>query len=127
MFQRRGAIIRGRSVQRNVDPTHQSSYHVALTGVIKILNIKILTYIKLKTINLQCYNINNIKHMHSRYCSCLQLYGSCIQTAMSMARRDLVLVERMQRGVVRQPTAGVFKTLSASSYYTALSVDLFQV
>ena len=42
MFRHRCAIIRGRSIQRNVDPTHQSSYYVAFTEVIKILSIKIV-------------------------------------------------------------------------------------
>ena len=47
MFRHRGAIIRGRSIQRNVAPTHQSSYYVAFIEVIRILNTKILKYIKL--------------------------------------------------------------------------------
>jgi hypothetical protein len=48
MFQDQGAIFRGGlSIQKNIDPTHQSSYLVAFTKVIKILNIKIRTYIKL--------------------------------------------------------------------------------
>jgi hypothetical protein len=41
-------------VQRNVDPTRQSSYYVALTEVIKILYIKILKYTKLTTGNCWC-------------------------------------------------------------------------
>jgi hypothetical protein len=48
MYQHRDAIIRSRSIQRNVDPTHQSSYYVAITDMIKILNInviKMLTWI----------------------------------------------------------------------------------
>ena len=48
----------GHSIWRNVDPTHQSSYYVAFTEVIRILSIKILKYVKLMTINLQCCNIN---------------------------------------------------------------------
>jgi hypothetical protein len=90
----------GRSVQTDVDPTHLSSCYVAFPEVIKILNIKILKYIKLITINLQFCNINSIKVLKVslfRYCSCLQLYGSCIQTSVSIACRDLVLAERTQR------------------------------
>jgi hypothetical protein len=47
------------SVQRIVGPTHQSSYYVAFTEVIKILNIKILKYVKLITIKLECCNIKS--------------------------------------------------------------------
>jgi hypothetical protein len=36
----------GRSVQRNVDPTHRSGYSVAFTEIIKILDIKILKYME---------------------------------------------------------------------------------
>ena len=53
----------GRSIQSNVDPTHQSSYYVAFTKVITILIITILKYIKLITINLKYYNINSIKNI----------------------------------------------------------------
>jgi hypothetical protein len=51
MFQKQGAILRGLSIQRNIDPIHQSSYLVAFTKVIKISNIEILKYIKLVIIN----------------------------------------------------------------------------
>jgi hypothetical protein len=51
----------GRTLERNVDPTHQSSYYVAFTGVIKILDIKFLKCIKFITVNLQRRNINSIK------------------------------------------------------------------
>jgi hypothetical protein len=54
-----------RSIQRNVGPTHQSSY-VALTEVIEILNIEVLKYIKLITVNLQCCNINSSKSVKSK-------------------------------------------------------------
>ena len=51
----------GRSVQRNIDRIHQSSYYVAFTEMVKVLNTKILKYIKLITINLQCSTIKSIK------------------------------------------------------------------
>jgi hypothetical protein len=51
----------GRTLQRNVHPTHQSSYYVVFAGVIQILDIKILKYIKFITVNLERCNINSIK------------------------------------------------------------------
>jgi hypothetical protein len=92
----------GRSVQRNVEWLHHSSYCVAFTEAITILNNKILKCIKLITINLQCCSINSnkiFKVSRSSYGRCLQLYGSCIQTSMSIVCRDLLLVERVQRVV----------------------------
>jgi hypothetical protein len=89
----------GRSIQRNVDATQQSSYDVAFTEVIKTFNIKILKCIKLIIINLQCCNINTIKSIkisRSSCCSFSRLYGSCIQRSMSIVCRDRVLVERIQ-------------------------------
>ena len=52
----------GRSVQSNVDPTHQSGYYVAFIEFINILNIAILKYIKLMTINVQ-----RVPHHWTRY------------------------------------------------------------
>ena len=89
----------GRSIQRNVDLTHQPSYYVAFTEMTKILDVNILKYVKLITINSQRCTINSIKSIkksRSSYCSCLQLYGSCVLTSASIVRRDLVLVQRMQ-------------------------------
>jgi hypothetical protein len=57
-------------MQRNVDRTHQSSYYVAFTEVIKILNIGILKYVKLITINLECCNINNIQSIKNNPLHC---------------------------------------------------------
>jgi hypothetical protein len=86
-------------VQRNIGPTCQSSYYVTRTEGMKIIHIKISKYIKLTTIKSQCCNIkalNVIKARRSRYSSCLQLYGSCIQTSISILCSDLLLVERVQ-------------------------------
>jgi hypothetical protein len=48
MLQHRGAIFRGAFDTKDVDPTQQSSYYVAFTEVIKILNTKILKYVTLQ-------------------------------------------------------------------------------
>jgi hypothetical protein len=48
-------------VQRNVDPTHQCSYYVALTELIKILYIKILKYMKLINVKLQYCSVISVK------------------------------------------------------------------
>jgi ABC-type proline/glycine betaine transport system permease subunit len=40
-----------RSIKRNADPIHRSSYYAAFTKVIKTLRIEILKYIKLIAIN----------------------------------------------------------------------------
>jgi hypothetical protein len=64
-----------RSVQRNVGPTRQFSYHVDLTEVIKILNIKIPKHKKLTIIKSQCCRLmlEVLRVSCSRYSSCLQL------------------------------------------------------
>jgi hypothetical protein len=83
----------GRSIQRNVDPTHRSSYYVAFTEVIKILNVIIIKYVKLMTINLQCCNINSTKSVNNKPFQVLQLFAtvrSHIQTSVSIVCRDLV-------------------------------------
>jgi hypothetical protein len=79
-------------------PNTPGSYCVAFTEEIKILNIKILRYIKLITINLQCCNINgteSIQNSRSGCCSCLQLCGSCVPTSMFIVCGDLIMVERL--------------------------------
>ena len=84
----------GRSVQSNVDPTHQSGYYVVFTEIIIILNTKILKYKKLITINLQCCNINSIRSINNKPFQVLQLFTtvlSCIQTSVSIVYRDIVL------------------------------------
>jgi hypothetical protein len=66
--------------------------------VIKILNIKILKYIKLITVNpkfLILMVLKVLKISHSRCCRCLKLYGSCIQTSASIVYKYLVLAERI--------------------------------
>lgn len=55
----------GRSIKRNVDPTHQSGHYVAFTEMVTILNITILKYTKLITIYAQCCNIYSIKNVNS--------------------------------------------------------------
>jgi hypothetical protein len=61
MFRHRGAIIRGRSGQRNIDPTGLSGhYHcVAFTGAIRILDIRILKHIQLNTKISSYYNVHS--------------------------------------------------------------------
>jgi hypothetical protein len=44
----------------------QTSYYVALAEIIKILNIKILKYIKLTSIKSQCFNVKSIKNIKSK-------------------------------------------------------------
>ena len=68
-----------RSIQRNVDPTHHSSFYVAFAEVFKILNTKILKYIKLITIKPPCCNINSIKSVKNNPFQVLQLsFGLCL-------------------------------------------------
>jgi hypothetical protein len=81
----------GRSVQRNVDPTHQSSYHVALIGVIKILNIKIIKYIKLKTINLQNIILTVLKLLTRSLPGTAVVY-SCMDHAYTHPYRSYVRI-----------------------------------
>jgi hypothetical protein len=47
-------------MQRKIGTTHHCSYYAAFTEMIKILNIEILKYIKLITINPQRCNINSM-------------------------------------------------------------------
>jgi hypothetical protein len=65
-----------RSIQSNVDPTHQYNYYVAFTEVIKRLNIKILKYVKLMTINVQCFDINSTTNMNNTPFQVLQLFAT---------------------------------------------------
>jgi hypothetical protein len=74
MFQFRDSIIRGPFSTKECSPTHQSTYYVAFTEINKILNIKILKYVKLITINLQCCNINSIKSIKNKPFQVLQLF-----------------------------------------------------
>jgi hypothetical protein len=63
----------GRSIKRNVGPTHQSNY-VAFTEVIKMLNFKIRKHIKLITINLKVVTLivlQAFKINPSKYCNCM--------------------------------------------------------
>jgi hypothetical protein len=66
----------GRTLQRNVDPTHQSSYYVVFTAVIKILDIKFLKYIKFITVNSEWRNINSIKETESKPLQVQQLLAA---------------------------------------------------
>jgi hypothetical protein len=50
-----------RSIQRNVGPTRESKYYVAIAKVIKILNTKILKHTKLTTTKSQYFNIKGVK------------------------------------------------------------------
>jgi hypothetical protein len=72
MFRHRGAIIRGPLLDGNVGTTHQSSYYVAFTEIIKMLGIKILKYMRLIATNLHCCNINSTKSIKSKPFQVLQ-------------------------------------------------------
>jgi hypothetical protein len=66
----------GRTFQRNVDPTHQSNYYVAFTGVIKILDINFLKYITFITVNSEWCNTNTIKSIDIKTCQAQQLLAA---------------------------------------------------
>jgi hypothetical protein len=72
MLQHRGAIIRGRTIIRHIDPKHEYSYYVAFPAVTKILNIKILKYLKSITIHLQCCKINSLESIKIKALQVLQ-------------------------------------------------------
>jgi hypothetical protein len=74
MFQHRGAIIRGPFSAKECRPNTPVSYCVSFTEEIKILNINILRYMKLITINLGCFNINGIESIKNKPFTVLQLF-----------------------------------------------------
>jgi hypothetical protein len=89
----------GLSIHRNVDLTHQPSYYVAFTDMTKILDVNILKYVKLITINSQRCTINSIKSIKNKPFQVLQSFATVwiMRTDIaSIVRRDLVLVQLMQ-------------------------------
>jgi hypothetical protein len=85
-FRHRDAVIGRHSVQGNVHSTHLSSYYAASTEMIKILNIAILKYIKLITIN---YNVVILTVLKVLKISCSRRCCSVLYNCMDRAHKDL--------------------------------------
>jgi hypothetical protein len=119
--------------QGALGPTRKSSYYVAFRGVIKLLNIKILKYIKLITVSLKC-NINSVKILiiiliiiiilltlhHCKLMVINFMYFRVLMRISLMCICSSSIVSDYTNTTFRKHTAFVFRYTMENSKYTSV-------